>query len=300
MKNLLPSLMIFTILALVSCKPKGQEKITFSPNFTTYRNDSTGKKVQVKKKETNYGLLTPIEVCAIFNRMGVPYNNATLNPTSNKNLYLSSSKAAINTGIYGVDFEYLKLFGMGQPLIDYMLAIKDLSNKLNIPDALITDPIRKVQNDLSDSDTVTVMMQKAYNDIENHLRQSGRESTAGLMIMGGWVEAMFIATQLVYNPDNPDAEVVEKIAEQKYTLNSLLSYMKNYYDDPVVVYYTKKLKFLQHYFDTFDIYFEKGDLEIDVAHQVLRSSGAKMTITIDTLNDIRDYIAMLRTEMVTV
>jgi hypothetical protein len=104
MKNLLSSLMIFTILTLVSCKPKGQEKITFSPNFTTYRNDSTGKKVQVKKKETNYGLLTPIEVCAIFNRMGVPYNNATLNPTSNKNLYLSSSKAAINTGIYGVDF----------------------------------------------------------------------------------------------------------------------------------------------------------------------------------------------------
>ena len=60
--------------------------------------------------------------------------------------------------------------------------------------------------------------------------------------MGGWVEAMFIATQLVYNPENPDPEVVQKIAEQKYTLTSLLSFMKNYYDDPVVVYYTKKIK----------------------------------------------------------
>lgn len=292
--------MIFILLAMVSCNPKGQEKITFTPNFTTYRSDSTGKKVAVEKKETNYGLLTPVEVCVIFNRIGVPFNNATLNPVVNKDLYLSISKASINTGIYGVDFGYLKMFGLGQQVIDYMLTIKNMCNKLGIPDALITDPIKKVQRDMADADSVTAMMQKAYNDIENHLRQSGRESTAGLMVMGGWVEAMFIATQLVYNPANPDAEVVEKIAEQKYALNSLLSFLKNYYDDPVVVYYTKKLKYLQHYFDSFEIYFEKGDLEIDTAHQVLRSSGAKMTVTVETLNNIRDYIAKLRTEMVTI
>ena len=298
MKSLLSSLMILLLLTMVSCKQKGQEKITFNPNFSTYRSDSTGAKVPVLKKETYYGLLTPVEVCVIFNRLGVPYNIATLNPTSNRNLYLSSSKASINTGIYGVDFGYLKMFGLGQQVIDYMLAIKEMSNKLGIPDALITDPIRKVQNDMSDPDSITAMMQKAYKDIEDHLRESGRESTAGLMVMGGWVEAMFIATQLVYNPEHPDPEVVQKIAEQKYTLNSLLSFMKNYYDDPVVVYYTKKLKYLQHYFDSFEIYFKKGDLEIDTTRQVLRSSGAKMTVTIETLNNIRDYIAKLRTEMV--
>jgi hypothetical protein len=300
MKSLISSLMILMLLAMVSCKPGRQEKITFTPNFSTYRSDSAGATVPVQKKETYYGLLTPVEVCVIFNRMGVPYSNATLNPTSNRNLYLSSSKASINTGIYGVDFGYLKMFGLGQQVIDYMLAIKEMCNKLGIPDALITDPIRKVQNDMSDADSVTAMMTKAYKDIENHLRQSGRESTAGLMVMGGWVEAMYIATQLVYNPQHPDPEVVQKIAEQKYTLNSLLSFMKNYYDDPVVVYYTKKLKYLQHYFDSFEIYFEKGDLEIDTTRQVLRSSGAKMTVSVETLNDIRDYVAKLRREMVTI
>jgi hypothetical protein len=299
MKSLLSSIMIFLLLTMVSCRQK-EQKITFTPNFSTYRSDSTGAKIPVQKKETYYGLLTPVEVCVIFNRMGVPYNNATLNPTSNRNLYLSSSKAAINTGIYGVDFGYLKMFGLGQQVIDYMLAIKEMSNKLGIPDALITDPIRKVQNDMSDPDSVTAMMQKAYKDIEDHLRESGRESTAGLMVMGGWVEAMYIATQLLYNPQHPDPEVVQKIAEQKYTLNSLLSFMKNYYDDPIVVYYTKKLKYLQHYFDSFEIYFEKGDLEIDTTRQVLRSSGAKMTVSVETLNDIHDYVAKLRTEMVTI
>jgi hypothetical protein len=235
----------------------------------------------------------------IFNRLGVPYNSSALNPTSNSNLYLSSSSTSINTGIYGVDFGYLKIFGIGQDVIDYMTTIREMSNKLGIPDKLLMQPIKRVDSDLGDPDTITSLMKKAYSDIENYLRQSGRESAAGLMVMGGWVEAMFIATHLVYNPANPDAEVVQKIAEQKYTLKSLLSFMKNYYDDPVVVYYTKKLKFLNNYFDTFDIYFKKGDLEIDTARQVIRSSGTRMTVTVETLNNIRDYIAKLRTEMVT-
>lgn len=299
MKRYLHLLVILILLIDVSCKPKAPEKDTFTPSFSTYKIDSTGTIAPAAKNETYYGLLTPMEICVIFERLAVPYNDATLNPVSNRDLYLSNSKAAINTGVYGVDFGYLKMFGFGQAVINYMVTIREMSNKLGIPDNMLTEPIRRVQNDLADPDTIAALMKNAYFAIENHLRQSGRESTAGLMVMGGWVEAMFIATQLVYNPVNPDAEVVQKIAEQKYTLTSLLSFMKNYYDDPVVVYYTKKLKFLKNYFDTFDIYFEKGDLEIDTTRQVLRSSGAKMNITVETLNKIRDYVAKLRTEMVT-
>jgi hypothetical protein len=235
----------------------------------------------------------------MFNRLGIPYNNAALNPISNRDQYLSSSKASINTGVYGVDFGYLKVFGIGQQMIDYMVTIREMSNKLGIPDSYLTEPIKKVESDLADPDTIQLLMGEAFTKMESHLRQGGRESTAGLMVMGGWVEAMFIATQLVYNPDKPDSEVVQKIAQQKYTLTSLLSFLKNYYDDPVVVYYSKKLKYLKNYFDTFDIYFEKGDLEIDTVNQIIRSSGSKMNVKIETLNEIRDYIAKLRTEMVT-
>jgi hypothetical protein len=299
MKSLFSSLLILISIIVVSCKQKAPEKDTFTPIFSTFKSDSTGTALPEEKKETYYGVLTPVEICVIFNRLGVPYSNATLNPASNMDLYLSNSKASINTGIYGVDFGYLKMFGIGQEVIDYMVTIRELSNKLGIPDNLMIEPIRRVQNDMADTDTITSLMQTAYTNIENHLRESGRESTAGLMVMGGWVEAMFIATQLVYNPVNPDAEVVQKIAEQKYTLTSLLSFMKNYYDDPVVVYYTKKLKYLKKYFDSFEIYFEKGDLEIDTAKQVLRSSGARMTVSVETLNKIRDYAAKLRAEMVT-
>jgi hypothetical protein len=290
---------LFLFVTSQSCKPKLKENHAFVPVFSTYKSDSVVTNVPVEKDEIFYGLLTPVEICVIFNRLKVPFNDTAINPVSNQNLYLSSSKTAINTGIYGVDFGYLKMFGLSQEMINYMVTIREMSNKLGIPDYLLIDPVELTQKDLSEPDTIFTLMKKAYYDIEDELRKNGRESTAGLMVMGGWVEAVYIATQLVYDPSNPDPEVVQKIAEQKYTLTSLLSFMKNYYDDPVVVYYTKKLKYLKKYFDSFEIYFKKGDLEIDTNKRVFRASGSEMNVTVETLNKIRDYVSRLRTEMVT-
>jgi hypothetical protein len=291
-------ILLFLFFSL-SCRNGTKEKESFIPVFSTYKSDSVNKNNIPPKDEIFYGILTPVEICTIFNRLQISHNNEILNPVSNKDQYLSSSKASINTGVYGVDFGYLKLFGVGQEMIDCMVTIRDMSNKLGVPDKYLTEPLKRINNDISESDTILSLMNDAYIKIEAHLREGGRESTAGLMVMGGWVEAMYIATQLVYNSEKPDPEVIQKIAEQKYTLTTLLSFLKNYYDDPVVVYYSKKLKYLKNYFDTFDIYFKKGDLEIDINKQVFRSTGSEMNVTLETLNKIRDYIGKLRTEMVT-
>ena len=289
----------FCLLFLFSCKQGPKEKESFTPVFSTHKDGSADSDNPADKNEIFYGVLNPVEISVIFNRLGVPYSEAILNPVSNKDLYLSNSKASINTGIYGVDLGYIKIFGLGQGMVDYMLTIREMSGKLGIPDRYLTEPIQIMQSGKAEADSIMTLMNDAFTNLDNHLREGGRASTAGLMVLGGWVESLYISTQLVYDPLNPDPEVVQKIAEQKYTLTSLLSFLKNYYDDPVVVYYTKKLKFLKKYFDSFDIYFKKGDLEIDSARQVFRATGSEMDITVETLNKIRDYVAGLRTEMVT-
>jgi len=290
-------LVIFLSSIIVSCNNESEKKI-ITPSYSTYSRDTTDVGQAPVRKEILYGLLTPTEITAMFGRLGIQYNQSILNPTDNRSLYTSSAKASINLGIYGVDFGYIKMFGISQKMLDYVLTIKDMSNKLGIPDELLMAPLKKMENDMSDPDSVMTLMNKSYNDIENHLRKDGRESTAGLMLMGGWVEALYITSRLLYDPANPDKEVIEKIAQQKYTLISLLGFMRNYYDDPIVVYYTKKLIFLKRYFDTFDIYFKIGDLKIDTSRKVLEASGCDMTISQETLSNIRNYVAKLREEMV--
>jgi hypothetical protein len=213
---------------------------------------------------------------------------------------MSSYKAAMNLGVYGVDMGYIKLFGINRQTMNYFSTIKTLSNRLNMPDTFISDAIRSLNSDMSNADSVTMLMNDAYAKIDEHLRQEGSEGTLGLMLMGGWIEAMYLATQLAYDPENPDPQVVGKIAEQKYSLLSLLSFMKNYYSDPMVVFYTKKLKYLNRWFDTFEIYYQPGDVTVDTLRQVITTKGTEMTVTVETLNEIRDYVARLRAEITAV
>ncbi len=293
---------VITVIVFVtagSCGRKSRDTEPFVPSFSTYKMQQVPEEpVPPEKREIFYGLLTPVEVCNIFNRLGIPYDEASLNPVINAENYLSSFKTALNLGVYGVDLGYLKIFRKNQDMFNYMLTVRKLAGRLGIPESYITEPIRRVETDMDDPDSIMVIMNQAYKKIEDHLRNDGREGTVGLMLMGGWIEALYLATSLTYDETNPDPEVVQKIAEQKYTLNSLLSLMKNYYDDPMVVFYTKKLLFLKRYFDTFDIYFRTGDLEIDTVRQTLVSSGSEMTVTVQTLNNIRDYVAQLRNEII--
>ncbi|HCC70707.1 MAG TPA: hypothetical protein DEQ09_06090 [Bacteroidales bacterium] len=292
------ALLLLIAVFVFSCKQKEPQEIISETTFSTYLADSAIADTAVEKHEIFYGLLTPVEITAIFSRLETAYNTDILNPVESAENYLSASKAALNLGIYGVDLSYLKMFDLNTEILKYMVVIRRLSNRLNIPTEYLTDPLNKIEKNMSDTDSVLSLVNESFKRIENHLEQNDRKSTAGLMVLGGWIEALYISTDLLLDTENPDPEVVQRIAEQKYTLNTLLSFLKNYYDDPVVVYYTKKLKFLKKYFDDFDIYFKKDDLEIDREKQVLKARGADLTITTETLHSIRDYAEKMRGETV--
>jgi hypothetical protein len=300
MKYIFTAAITFCAVMLITASCNRPEKVTKAPApvFSTFHQDSP--EDTSGKREIYYGLMTPVEVCNIFERLGISFNDTIILPAENRDLYMSSYKAAMNLGVYGVDMGYIKLFGINRQTMSYFNTIKTLSNRLNMPDTFISDAIRSLDAGMSHPDSVTRLMNDAYAKIDEHLRQEGSEGTLGLMLMGGWIEAMYLATQLAYDPANPDPQVVGKIAEQKYSLLSLLSFMKNYYGDPMVVFYTKKLKYLNRWFDTFEIYYQPGDVNVDTLRQVITTRGTEMNVTVGTLNEIRDYVAKLRAEITAV
>ena len=300
MRQFLPVLIAICVITLVitSCNRTAKGPNVPTPVFSTRLPETAGDTLKIR--EIYYGLLTPVEVCNIFERLGIRYNDTIILASENRDLYMSSYKAAMNLGVYGVDMGYMKLFGVNRQTVSYFSTIQTLSERLNMPDTFLSDAIKSLDADIGNADSLTGLMNDAYSKIDEHLRLEGSEGTLGLMLMGGWIEAMYLATQLAYDPKNPDPQVVGKIAEQKYSLISLLSFMKNYYDDPMVVFYTKKLKYLNRWFDTFEIYYQPGDVSIDTLRQVITTTGTEMTVTVGTLNEIRDYIAKLRAEITAV
>ena len=215
----LTSVILLITVTLFSCKQKESREIIPETTFSTYKADSTKTDEITEKREIFYGLLTPVEITEIFSRLETAYNTDMLNPVESADNYLSASKAALNLGIYGVDLSYLKMFDMNTEMLKYMVAVRKLSSRLNIPMEYLTDPLDQIENNMSDTDSVLALANNAYKRIEEHLEQHDRKSTAGLMVLGGWIEALYISTGLLLDTENPDPEVVQRIAEQKYTLN---------------------------------------------------------------------------------
>ena len=84
MKRTLSFLILCSIPFAFSCKHGVKEKDSFVPSFSTYKSDTTNSHDLKIKNEIFYGILTPVEICTIFNRLNIPYNNAALNPISNR------------------------------------------------------------------------------------------------------------------------------------------------------------------------------------------------------------------------
>ena len=164
MRQTRPVFIALCAVLIFSASCKRAEKATHIPTpvFSTYIPDSP--EDTSKMREIYYGLLTPVEVCNIFERLGFHYNDTAILSTEYQDLYMSSYKAAMNLGVYGVDMGYMKLFGVNRQTVSYFNTIKILSERLNMPDTFLSDAIRSLDAEINNADTLTGLMNDAYQE----------------------------------------------------------------------------------------------------------------------------------------
>ena len=294
---------LVTVLLLThlfsSCLIKDEQNI--EPDYDIYDQGTMSKSIEEMAKNGKaifYGLYSPIELAKVFENVGAEYTETVLNSTENASNYLSSLKAALNLGVYGVDLGYLQLFNLPQESINYWVVIEKLTYQLGIPTDIITIPSESLDKGFDNPDSLMQIATATFAIVKKHLNEQNRESAATMILIGGWVEALYIATETLYNEENPDLEIIAIIAEQKYALNSLVSFAKNYHQNPEVARYFRKLRLLQNSFREFDIYYEKNDLKIDTVNKVIVTSGNSIDITKENILQIKKLIKQTRDEII--
>ena len=301
LKRMFKSLVCVIILThlFFSCQTRKEQKVNLDKEIKDIGNISSSiEEIAISGKSILYGLNSPVELIKIFENVGAEYAPPILNPTENASNYLTSSKIALNIGVYGVDLGYLQLLHLSQESINYWAVIKKLTNQLGVPDDIIVTPGESLSGSFSNPDSLIQIAAATFAIIMNQLNEQNRESATALIMIGGWIEALYIATEALYNEENPDPDIISIIAEQKYSLNSLVSYAKNYHIDTEVAIYYRKLRLLQNYFREFEIYYKKNDLLIDTVNKVIVTSGNKIDITKENILQIRNQVKKTRDEII--
>jgi hypothetical protein len=66
----------------------------------------------------------------------------------------------------------------------------------------------------------------SYWNADSYLKENGQPGVSALIIAGGWIEGLYIATQIANETKNED--IATRIGEQKLSLDNLVSLLDTY------------------------------------------------------------------------
>jgi len=245
---------VFILAVIISCK-SGVKSETDSIDFEGISLEE-GKKV-INSVDTIgaglpifYNMYLSVEMSTLFESIGAVFNPDLLNSTSKIPEYITSSKKALNIGVYAVDLSYARIFEQIEFAGRYFSAMQKLSEELGIPGDYFLNTAERFDRNINDKDSLIIIANEVYVTTDDYLKENERYSAAAQIILGGWTEALYIAMHIA--KESKDIEVFERVSEQKYSLDNLIEMLKNYSDDDVIDHYLTKLEELRTPFDLLD------------------------------------------------
>jgi hypothetical protein len=181
--------------------------------------------------ETFFQVPSPGEMLTFIKMVGGKNNKNTsfLNSPDNQKSYNDSKAKALNFGIYSCDLSYCSIFEIGSEAVKYFKVVKVLGDQIGVSTAIKPEILKRLESNISNPDSLAVITDDVYFSSFDALEDSKQGPTLALVVAGGWIESLYIATQLSkYDAKSP---VVERLADQKYTLENLIEFLKKHESD---------------------------------------------------------------------
>ncbi len=236
---------------------------------------------------------SPIQTAMLIEKSGAEYNKSFLNDAKKATTYATNFQKALNLGVYGADVGYVTLYDQSQDALKYMGVINKLSDELGISSAFDQNLLNRFESNFGKRDSMLSMVSVAYRNSDAFLKDNDRLNVGALVLAGGWIETIYFSTQLAMKHGNKD--IINRIGEQKYTLNNLVKMLTPYYDQPEYDVLIDDLIELAYDFDAIDIKYTYNAPTVDVATKTTTiNSTTEVVITKEHLKAIADRVAKLR------
>lgn len=223
----LPALAIVTLAT--AC---GGEAPPKDPLTTDAAQDGVQEVRQQKSRKIFYTIPSPMETAALLKRAGAAYDARIPNDVRNVDRYTTASKQALNLGVYGADLSYASVHNQTQESMFYTSCSKRLAENLGVTGVFNESVLERMERNMNNRDSLLDIISTTYWDVDAYMKENGRENISALMITGGWVEGLYIATQVA--AEKGSLELRQRVAEQKHSLNDLIGLLNTYPDDPTL------------------------------------------------------------------
>ena len=246
-------------------------------------------------KQIFYSLPSPLETAMLIKSAGAAYNEELLNPVSNATNYTTNKMMALNLGIYTTDLSFASLFDQTQTSIEYMNAAKIMADGLGILDAIDNSTIERLEENINNRDMIMDIISETFMSSSSFLTENERPALASIVLVGGWIEGLYIATNLVETPEVEGNKLVERIVDQKLSFDIVIKLLEDNQDHPDVASLMDEINDLKATFDKITITSTPiKAVPDDESNVTILQSESTIEITPEIFQELTEKVRVLR------
>jgi hypothetical protein len=231
-----------------------------------------------------------VELSSLFQSSGAVFKQELLNSPDKVSNYITSSKKALNLGVYAVDLSYAKVSEQLETAGKYFNAMQRMAEEMGIPSGYFEHTAERFDKNIDSKDSLIKIANEVYMASDNYLRENERYAASAQIILGGWVEAIYIASHIASS--TKDIDVIERLADQRTSLTNVITMLNDYSDDLDIKQNLYKLNQLKPLFDSFIV-------DVEANFNPASAEGKRILQGyLVKINEISKQISQIRTEIV--
>ncbi len=240
-----------------------------------------------EEEKFNFVMPSAMQITSIFYRSDKQFSSEVVNDISNAKNYITKEKRLFNLGIYTSDLTYSVLNNQSQLSIDYLRAIKQLSEEVGMAAIFNSGPLfERFEKYIGDKDSIINIMADLQESTDLYIKRSDQEHLAMVIFAGAWVEGMHIGMANAGDLEQ-GSDIVPRIVEQMTLLSNLITGLEL---QPSL---TDELRNSIEDIRSLRTYFENIDgVDLEMFEYDLNK------ITNDHLNEIKSKVEVIRTNMI--
>jgi len=287
--------LILIISSIISCNNENKDNSELTDE-NSYNIDSL-KKVKENVVKVFYSLPSPMEMASIFTKSGVVYNSEILNPTKNIPNYVTNKSLALNLGVYGADLSFSSMFNQQQKTLEYFTALKTIATKLDIIETVSDSLIDVIENNINDNEKMMKIVSETFFSSDAFLKESNREEIATLVVIGAWVESLYIAIQLSETATSDKDKLITRIIDQRLSLETLIELTKTYITNNDIATLLIDLEKLKLTFESLVIV-EKKEVYDEYADIMRVKTTTTINATPELVAQLKSTVSSIRTSYI--
>lgn len=250
-------------------------------------------------KKIFYSLPSPLETALLIKSAGATYDPALLNPVENATSYSTNKSRAVNLGIYTCNLSFASLYDQTQAAINYMNAAKRMADGLGILDAIDNNTIVQLEENVNNRDKIMDIISETFMNSSSFLAENDRPAIAAMVLVGGWIEGLYLATEIVNRGQFEQNKLVDRIVDQKFSLDIVIKLLEENKTNPDVADILADVMDLKNTFDKIKITTSEVKPVYDEATNVTTlKSTAQITLTPEIFAELSNKVKAIRSDFV--